>query len=593
MGDKSTQYQSDELGILIASDKWINLKNRFSGRLLFKFNYFNLVSGNLSILDRFYSDGFTERLIEYAGSNYDINLIPALKKIADDGRYNEDIKHRASGLIEVLEAYSNIDEFRRIASPGAGDEEKIFNARILLAGTRLPQTTEILRLLREKSPEMKRIALFLIGKFKMTGFLNEVCECLIIPGLENDAFSVLYSFGNEASGELRGFYVASSGNLSTSEMLLMLLGKSPSEENMSFIYSRLWSNSRKIKELALQILSERGYKAPLSEKEKLENYVYEITGFLTWMLSVKVFLNRYNQQDLLKEMEKEYSRWKIFLLRLLEISSFSKSGEKSVKFPRNSDEQGLKVINGIQNILLMETMKSSDGKELSSTSDRSVLKKLTRYFPYETSVYSLIADDIINSDYNRLSIWTKVTALRNMQDVKEGDPAQSVLALLFSPEQILREESWRLIERSGESPVQIIEKRIQNIAEKERNRLLSGKLSEKEMVFEKTRFLSSCFPAIPEEDLIALAEKIITLNVSDSKTRITGTGCILWSFMRDKPDPEVKILTAGYCFDSEAGLRDKLTVFSYALPLQSVEEYYVKFPERSYAIAEYIDCHED
>jgi hypothetical protein len=292
-------------------------------------------------------------------------------------------------------------------------------------------------------------------------------------------------------------------------------------------------------------------------------------------------------------MEKEYSRWKIFLLRLLEISPFSKSGEKSVIFRKNADEQGLKVINGIQNILLKETMKSSEGKELSYTSDRSVLKKLTRYFPYETSVYSLIADDIINSDYNRLSIWTKVTALRNMQEVKEGDPAQSVMALLFSPEQILREESWRLIERSGESPVQIIEKRIQNIAEKERNRLLSEKLSEKEMVFEKTRFLSSCFPAIPEEDLITLAEKIITLNVSDSKTSIPGTGCILWSLMHDKPDPEVKIITSGYCSDSEADLPGKLTVFCYALPLQSVEEYFVKYPERSYQIAEYIDCHED
>jgi hypothetical protein len=286
MGDKSTQYQSDELGTLIASDKWSDLENRFSGRLLFKFNYFNLINGNLSILDRFCSKGFTEGLIEFAGSNYDINLIPALKKIAGGSRHDDDIKHRASGLIEVLETYRNIDEFRRIASPGAGDEEKIFNARILLAGTRLPQTTEMLRLLREKSPELKRIALFLIGKFKMTGFLNEVCECLSIPGLENDSFSVLYSFGNEASGELRGFYIASSGNLSTSEMLLMLLGKSPSEENLSFIYSRLWSNSRKIKELALRILAEGGYKAPHTEKERLENYVYEITGFLTWMLSV-------------------------------------------------------------------------------------------------------------------------------------------------------------------------------------------------------------------------------------------------------------------------------------------------------------------
>jgi hypothetical protein len=63
--------------------------------------------------------------------------------------------------------------------------------------------------------------------------------------------------------------------------------------------------------------------------------------------------------------------------------------------------------------------------------------------------------------------------------------------------------------------------------------------------------------------------------------------------MRDKPDPEVKIITSGYCFDSGADLPDNLTDLCFALPLQSVEEYYVKYPERSYAIAEYIDYHEE
>jgi hypothetical protein len=593
MGEISSPHQSNGSNTLIDSHRWSHLQKSFSGSILFKFNYFNLVTGDLSVLEQRGNENLIESLIDCAGSNYDINLIPALKKVADDSRYNEVLRHRVSGLIEVLENYRNIDEFRRIASSGVGDEEKIFKARILLAGTRLPQTTEILRLLREKSPEMKRLALYLIGKFKMTGFINEVCECLNIPGLENDAFSVLHSFGIEASGEMHSFYLASSGNLTSSTMLLMLLAESSSRENLDFIYSRLWSSSRKIKELALQILADKGYKAPETEKARLENYVYEIAGFLTWILSVRVYLNKYNRHDLLKEMEKEYSRWKIFLFRLLGISPFSRSGKETVKNSKASDESDLKLIKGIRNILFKDKLKSSREDDLNFVSDRNALRKLTRYFPYEPSVVSLIVDDIINSDYNRLSIWTKVCALHNMQEVKEGDPVQSVIALLFSPEQILREEAWRWIERSGESPERILAKRIQNIPDRDRDKLLSGIPSEKEMVYEKTRFLSSVFPMIPEEDLITLAEKILTLYPSDNKFSIDGNGCMLWSFMREKPHPEVTVKPTGYHIGKNINLKDDKLVFCYVLPLQAVEEYYVNNPGGSFPVAEYIDNHED
>ena len=89
-------------------------------------------------------------------------------------------------------------ENNKKASTSADESVRAENARNTLAGTRYPQTTEILRLLRDKSPELKRLALFLIGKFKMTDMIQEVCECLNVHGIEDDAYSVLLSFGSAA-----------------------------------------------------------------------------------------------------------------------------------------------------------------------------------------------------------------------------------------------------------------------------------------------------------------------------------------------------------------------------------------------------------
>ena len=63
--------------------------------------------------------------------------------------------------------------------------------------------------------------------------------------------------------------------------------------------------------------------------------------------------------------------------------------------------------------------------------------------------YKSLLEDIINCDYNLISVWTKACTLKSITEIEEEDLAESVVALLFSPEQILREESARLIARSG------------------------------------------------------------------------------------------------------------------------------------------------
>ena len=93
------------------------------------------------------------------------------------------------------------------------EDERIISAKKVLSETRMPQTTEILRLLRDKSPESKRLAIYMIGKFRLSDMLPEVCECLNIPGLETDAAAVLSAFGNSAEEELIRFYLVSSGNI--------------------------------------------------------------------------------------------------------------------------------------------------------------------------------------------------------------------------------------------------------------------------------------------------------------------------------------------------------------------------------------------
>ncbi len=54
---------------------------------------------------------------------------------------------------------------------------------------------------------------------------------------------------------------------------------------MSLLSEQLWSSSRQIKEMVLDILLESEYNVKKDETERLKNNIYDTFGTLTWIIS--------------------------------------------------------------------------------------------------------------------------------------------------------------------------------------------------------------------------------------------------------------------------------------------------------------------
>ncbi|HSL86569.1 MAG TPA: hypothetical protein VK861_06515, partial [Bacteroidales bacterium] len=216
------QYSTREPGgaIVQSADHWHSLRNTYAARRLFRNSYYNLVTGDRSVLEQTGNRNFSKLLIDYAIEEKDINLLPVVKSISADTGADESTRQRASETVEILEEH--IKSSGTHPATGVIDTEADKNAfaRRLLAGTRSPHTTEILRLLRDKSAIQKRYAIYIIGKFGLTDMLPEVCATLTDPRLVPDACAVLHSFGSSATGDLHRLYLATSGNLITGRHIL-------------------------------------------------------------------------------------------------------------------------------------------------------------------------------------------------------------------------------------------------------------------------------------------------------------------------------------------------------------------------------------
>jgi hypothetical protein len=226
------------------SGKQDTLKNRFSAYLNFRTDYFSLISGDFSVLNRIRNNWYFEEIVDYAYSKKDINLLPVLKKTVNNNDLDEEVRQHAAEIAGILNEHT----------PSLKSEnENISNAIKILSGSRMPQTTEILRLLRDKSVESRKVAIYMIGKFHLTDLLSEVCVCMNIPGLTKDAYEVLKTFGSDAEDVLFSYYLVTSGNTKLSKTILQLLGENCIGETIGFMFSRLWSNSRLLKETAVKV----------------------------------------------------------------------------------------------------------------------------------------------------------------------------------------------------------------------------------------------------------------------------------------------------------------------------------------------------
>ncbi len=574
MGIRHFVLPPAKMEVVPSTGEWEILTNKFAGKTLFRKKLYWLETGDLSAIGAVRNRWFYEELFAYAVAFRDRNLLPALQKVAASANLDEGIRRKASEASDRILSHTESGDTALKNTAPSNEFTRAENARVTLAGTRYPQTTEILKLLKDKSPELKRLALFLIGKFRMTDMIQEVCECLNLPGIESDAYAVMLSLGPSVARDIDRCYLKTAGNVNTSKVLLRLMSEIHQPADLSFLVERLSSNSRLVREMSLDTLLASGFSLNETGKERLKASINETFGTLTWIISILIPLEEGKNGFLSDELKKEYVRWKDYLLKILHLVYHEKV-----------EEDGNNPIPEMTSLIF--------GLPDEKGSRRKTFKKLQQWFPLGIPTVNGLVEDMINCDYNLLGVWTKACALRSIPSLEEPGLGESVAALLFSPDQILREEAALLLSRSS---MELYRSTSSRIPEKNRmhlDRVVSDQTNDRELIFDKVRFLASSFGQIKEDDLLILAEKLVFARNDQRGIYSQPSDTVMWSFSDENSEPEIHVSHEDLT-DPGRIARDIRSAcnFCYVLPLKSVSEFDFHCPESSFGIFRYIDKHE-
>jgi ATP:ADP antiporter, AAA family len=562
------------------TDNYDILKNRFYAYIRFRADYFSLISGDIPVIKKIRNSLYLEEMIVYAYSKRDINLLPVLKKAANNPDFNEEVRQHSAEVVETL---------LRQSVSHKSENANIIDAAKILSGSRIPQTTEILRLLREKPVESRKLAIYMIGKFRLTDLLPEVCGCLRNPQLIMDAYEVLKSFGPDAKDELIRFYLISSGNTKLSKSILQLLGNICNDESVGFLFSRLWSNSRLLKEIAAKCLIDCKFHPSEDEKQRLNQLISDVIGYITWNLSAKIALERDNDELVLDKIKQETERWNTFLYNILSITY----GSGPISMIRENIATGAieaaTYVHEITDILVSDSIKSKLISLLDVIPDEDRVMNLFQFFPGKIPSRKKLLEEIINRDYNLISLWTKACALRSIPEIEGRDMTESVTALLFSPEELIQEESANLIKRSNPELYLSASERIPVSIKIRLDKIINNTLDKEEFLFEKVQFLSRKFGVIAEDEFLSLAGELKYLRILEKESIISSEGCIIWFLENDDVSDDVHVVYNKNIDRLTWKYQNEINLSFYLLPLSAVEEYHFHFPDKSFKILKYID----
>lgn len=341
----------------------------------------------------------------------------------------------------------------------------------------------------------------------------------------------------------------------------------------------------------MKCLIDFNFKAPDEERDRLHQYISDLIGIITWNIAARITITKKNENLLLDAINKEINRWSTFLFNLLSVTYDSGSIKRIKENLESGTVESVNYALEMIDIVIEDSIKPKLIPLLDVIPDEERVKSLYQFFPGEVTSYQKLIEDIVNRDYNLLGIWIRACAIRNTSRIEHPGLTESLIALLFSPEEILREEAAMLISRSDKAVYESVSNRLPVQVRSSLRKIIDGGTFPDELIYKKVRFLSTVFAEMPEENILYLAGKLQYSNGVDSSVLTSPGRYIVWSNDPGKGwnNPEV-------VYESKAKqkkvTRKESGVFRYVLPLNQVEQFLRQFPEHTAEIMKYIEINE-
>ncbi len=490
----------------------------FRSVLLFAGHYVDIICGRLDYLVGRADDIYACEAVRIAGRTFNPGLLPALRAIASADRFGEKVRGDAVAVAKNIEKYysdpaRNADMLRL---PGISGRSMI--ARGILLSPRKPPVSEIIKLLSETDPEIRRTGLIAAGKFGFSELREEVLLALSSPDTEREAFHVLQLFGPEVYGSIIGQALRPSNSERENLMIIRLLRMMPLQEVAPYMIDLIAGGNVSVRLKAALYLGEQGYAPPIQQKQKIEEIISETVHAVAKIITLQQEAVRRRYFVLAQALGYEKDMNIDFVYALLALLTGQEAAAMIRSHAGHGSTGGAETAAEAVRAAVGGALQKPLQALLGNHNDRKRVDEISLFYPLRSAAGRSLVSLLLSTEQNITGVWSKACALHKVAAEGTGIDRELAVSYLFSNNQILQEESARAICAINREWYSDAETRLPRHARTRIEAVINGTVPEMAMIFEKTKFLSLCFTSIPEERMIMLAMAVRYSETYDAET---------------------------------------------------------------------------
>ncbi len=497
----------------------------FRSILLVADHFPDITGGRLDYLALHAGDTYAAEITDIAARTFDPALLPALKSISSGSRFSEKVRQEAAAGVAVIEKYYS-DPVRNsdmLRLPGISEKTAV--ARGIMLSRSGPQEHDLVKLLSDPNPEIRRTGLRAAGRYGMTGLKSDIVRALSNTETARDSYNALKQFGPEVYGDVLGSAIKPGNSERENILIMKLLDAMALEEALPWLLGFVATGSMGMRRKAACSLCNRGWKPDENNRQKIRETVSETVHTVARLIAMQTEARRSASFLLLSALENERKTCTGFLFCLVSLLAGRNAAKIMMPMPEASDSFRA----GIASEAVEMAIEAPAGRPLrallGNSTDADRLSELSLCFPVRHVTGRSLPSFLLSTEQNITGIWTKACALHKAALERKGLEREQAVSYLFSNSPILQEESAAAIRTINRAWYNETESRLQEPSRTRISAVVNGTMPKTAMIFEKTRFLSLCFSNIPEEKLILLASG---MRYSESYDTTSLPGVISW-----------------------------------------------------------------
>jgi len=496
----------------------------FRSTLLITDHYLDLASGRLNYLSKHADEVYASEVVATAGKLFDPALLPALRLIAPANRFGEPVRQEAAVVINNIEKYYS-DPVRNtdlLRLPGISG--KAATARSIMLSGREPQVQDIIKLMGDTEPEIRRTGIIAAGRYGMSELRGEVLKALSHHETARESFCVLRHFGPDLFADIIGTAVRATNTERENIMIMRLLEMMPLSGALQYLNRFIASGHLSVRIKAAGYLCRHGYVPQGKQREKVEEILDETVHTIARLTALEMEAKRCRYFSLSAAIDHERSVYTGFIFPLLTLLAGKSAAEVIGSCSGDGTASGAGIAAETIDTVAAGSLRRPLKALLGNHTDRSRLAELSLCYPLRVIKGRSVTSFILASEQNITGIWTKACALHKVAS-EGGLDRELAVSYLFSNCPLLQEESARAIRSLNPEWYRDAESRLPEPARNRISAIVRGTVPDAAMLFEKTRFLSLCFNGVPEEKTVILASAV---RYSESYDAESLPGIISW-----------------------------------------------------------------